>query len=98
MNQKVHSHYCPSCDRNVDCVTAREGGCIFSTSTEMTCGICAARACGHEDPESFEHLCQCAAPDPPVNGARCGTCCRYVSMEYPDDRVIDLTRLGLETK
>ena len=94
MNEKPHTHHCNHCGLDIDCITAREGGCIFQPSTGMTCGRCMEEKFGTGDPDDGEHRCQCPAPDPPVEGAQCETCFRWVVMFDPS-RVFDLTRLGL---
>lgn len=44
MIETAHTHYCGSCEREVDCHVARRGGCIFPATSAMTCEPCAERA------------------------------------------------------
>lgn len=93
LNTETHTHYCASCEQRVDCRTAREGGCLFTSKAAATCDRCAERLFGSGNPEDGEHRCQCVAPDPPDEGARCTRCGRWVVM-FDAGRVFDLGRLG----
>lgn len=93
MKTQKHTHYCPSCGLHVDCEAARTGGCPFRNDPPATCGPCVARQFGG-DPERAKHLCECTAPSPPVDGAVCNGCGRWVDLAYGVDRVFDLAKLG----
>lgn len=95
MMTKKHSDYCWRCKQNVDCEAARTGGCPFPRS-DCTCGPCAVLSLGGTEEQAavYRHLCECPAPDPPIDGAVCGICGRWVDLAYGEDRVFDLPRLG----
>lgn len=40
MNTRSHTHWCPKCERAVDCPAAHDGGCIFASSSPVTCQEC----------------------------------------------------------
>lgn len=44
LKTRPHTHYCPHCDRDVDCFLAQGGErCMFPSTSAMTCNDCAAR-------------------------------------------------------
>ena len=43
MKHEAHTHFCPRCQRRVDCPTGTTG-CLFDARDDMTCDECAERA------------------------------------------------------
>lgn len=44
MNTHPHTHWCPKCERAIDCPAVDDGGCIFGSASPVTCRGCEERA------------------------------------------------------
>ena len=58
LNKKPHTHGCPYCEKDVECAAAGRGGCLFASTSMMTCIPCSnvvvdAIESGTFDPETF---------------------------------------------
>jgi hypothetical protein len=40
MNTTPHTHWCPKCERAVDCWAVHDGGCIIASASAVTCKEC----------------------------------------------------------
>lgn len=74
MNHEPHTHRCGYCDQDVPCAWAADGGCIFPSTSSVTCNPCAERRHVLTDikllePYRFYHIGERAfLPDSPKFG------------------------------